>query len=98
MTREQINMAAAVRDELRLMFDAVLPMSRSAVVLEGICQHYQLPAPDATLVPKIGAAVLAVEAALTAYEEFSAVLSVQTGDAGAGASAPVPAEPLEAAA
>ncbi|MGH6693350.1 MAG: hypothetical protein ACREF4_21995 [Gammaproteobacteria bacterium] len=59
-----------MRDDLRLMLDAVLPCSQAAVALEGVCEHYRLPALDAQLVPKVAAAVLAVEAALTAYEEF----------------------------
>jgi hypothetical protein len=39
-----------------------------------------------------------IERAVIVEPEFSAELSVQSGDAGAGASAPGPADPLRAAA
>jgi hypothetical protein len=91
-------MAAAVRDELLLIFQDANALVRRVVTLDGICAHYGLPLVDGGLVPALGPAVLAAEAAHAAYEEFSAALSVQTGDAGAGASAPVPAEPLKVAA
>lgn len=98
LTPEQKHIAFAVRDELLLMFEDVMRASRIVVSLEGICEHYGLPKLDGALLPKMSAAVLAVEAAHAAYEEFSAALSVQTGDAGAGAATSVPAEPLKAAA
>jgi len=98
MTAEQKNIAVAVRDELLLMFEDLMRSSRIVVALEGICDHYCLPKLDGALLPQVSAAVLAAEAAHAAYEELVAALSVQTGDAGAGASAPAPADPLRAAA
>ena len=97
-TAEQKQIADAVRDELLMIFRDSNELTRRALALEGICHHYKLPAVDGGLLPAIGPAVLAAEAAHAAYEEFSAALSVQSGDAGAGASAPVPADPLKAAA
>ena len=95
---EQKLIADAVRDELLLMFRDANELTRRALALEGICRHHKLPAVDGGLMPAIGPAVLAAEAAHAAYEEFSAALSVQSGDAGAGASAPAPADPLRAVA
>jgi hypothetical protein len=95
---DQKQIALAVRDELLMMFGDVMRASQVAVALEGVCGHYGLPQLDGELRSTLGAAVLAVEAAHAAYGEFSAALSVQTGDAGEGASALSPAEPLKAAA
>jgi len=97
-TPAQRGMSAAIRDELLLMFQDANNLVQRVLTLEGLCAHYGLPAIDGALMPALGPAVLAAEAAHAAYEEFSAALSVQTGDAGAGASAPVPADPLRAAA
>ena len=98
MIREHADIAAAVRDELLLMFQDANVLVQRALTLEGVAAHYKLPALDGSLMPALGAAALACEAAHAAYEEFSAALTVQSGDAGAGASAPVPADPLKAAA
>jgi hypothetical protein len=65
-------MAAAVRDELLLMFQDANGLMRRALTLEIVCRQYELPAVDGGLVPKLGPAVLACEAAHAAYEEFCA--------------------------
>ena len=98
LTPAQRDMSGAVRDELLLIFQDANALIRRVVTLDSICADCGIPAIDGALLPALGPAVLAAEAAHAAYEEFSAALSVQTGDAGAGASAPVPADPLRAAA
>ena len=98
LTPAQRDMVVGVREELLLIFQDANALVQRVAVLDGVCAHYDLPALDGALLPALGPAALAAEAAHTAYEEFSAALSVQTGDAGAGASVPVPAEPLKAAA
>lgn len=84
LTPEQENIAAAVRDELLLMFQDANNLTRRALALEGVCHHYALPALDGGLMPKLGPAVLACEAAHAAYEEFCAV-SVNTREDGTSA-------------
>lgn len=91
-------MADGVRDELLMMFDDANLLVRRALTLEEICAYYKFQPLDGALMPALGAAVLAAEAAHAAYEEFSAALTVQTGDAGEGAAALSPAEPLKVAA
>ena len=98
VTRDQANIAGAVRDELLLMFEDARQLVTRALVMESTCAFYKLPQLDGGLMPKLAAAVLACEAAHAAYEEFSAAVTVQTGDAGAGAAAPASADPLKAAA
>jgi len=70
LTPAQRDMAAAVRDELLLMFQDANGLMRRALTLELVCRQYELPAIDGGLVPKLGPAVLAVEAAHDAYAEF----------------------------
>jgi len=72
LTPAQRDMAAAVRDELLLMFQDANGLMRRALTLEFICRQYNLPALDGGLVPALGPAVLACEAAHAAYEEFTA--------------------------
>jgi hypothetical protein len=71
-TAEQKLIAVAVRDELLMIFRDANELTRRALALEGVCQHYKLPAVDGGLLPAIGPAVLAAEAAHAAYEEFCA--------------------------
>ena len=98
MTRDQVNIAAGVRDELLLMFEDARSLIERELALDGICEHYGLPALDGALRAKLAQAVLACDAAHAAYEEFSSALSVQTGDPAAGSSSPAAGEPLKAAA
>jgi hypothetical protein len=86
-TAEHKLIADAVRDELLMIFRDANELTRRALALEGICQHYKLPAVDGALVPTLGPAVLAAEAAHAAYEEFSAALET-----------PAAVDPLKAAA
>jgi hypothetical protein len=70
LTPAQRDMAAAVRDELLLMFQDANSLVKRALILEKLCGDCSLPAIDGALVPKLGPAVLACEAAHAAYEEF----------------------------
>jgi len=98
VTREQSNMAAAVRDELLMMFGDARQLVTRALVLESACAESKLPQLDGGLMPKLAAAVLACEAAHDAFAEFSATVKAQNGDPAAGGALPAAGEPLRAAA
>ena len=98
LTRDQANIAGAVRDELLMMFEDARQLVTRALVMESTCASYKLPQLDGGLMPKLAAAVLACEAAHDAFAEFSATVKAQTGDPAAGGALPAAGEPLKAAA
>ena len=55
VTREQSNMAAAVRDELLMMFGDARQLVTRALVLESACAESKLPQLDGGLMPKLAA-------------------------------------------
>jgi len=109
LTPVQMYAAHAALAEFRLLYQAALDLSFAASSLLDVLDGYGIAAPAATKAPGWWGRIEAlseavdqmaelVQRAVIVKPEFSAAQSVQSGDAGEGARALSPADPLRAAA